>query len=232
MINFTSEPLEFFLDRLRGREQFAFVRYGDGEFYAMYGHAGGNCDGHQYFPEMGAELIKTMTVKAPNYIFGIQPLAVSQSNGRIENILSSNGISDIEWINSDVFHNASISGVLFPLVEALRGCNTVLIGPKHLAELKDFLGFKHHIVVPDKDCYTDIARMQDEIRAYGKDKTGVVYMFSASMPTEIMISRLFFELPGNTFIDLGSLWDVFTTTHTRQYHGAMAEEIKNKNMGL
>src|SRR5210317_64019 len=43
-------------DKIRSGIHFAFSRMGDGEFDCILGNTGANCDGHEYYKEMGIEL--------------------------------------------------------------------------------------------------------------------------------------------------------------------------------
>ena len=47
------------LFRLKSELNFKFARYGDGEIACMMGQEGRNTDKHEYFPDLGKELMKS-----------------------------------------------------------------------------------------------------------------------------------------------------------------------------
>lgn len=103
----------------------------------MFGRRhGANCDGHSYFPQMGVELRRVLTDR-PEYLLGLQPLAVNLFKGKIQEWLEKHQLTDLAWIDADVFHKASGKGELEPLVEALRQSRLIVVGPPHLSQLGD-----------------------------------------------------------------------------------------------
>jgi hypothetical protein len=102
--------LEFFLDKIRSREAFAFSRWGDGEWKSVLGqHKPGkhNCDGHRFFPPMGKELGQVLRSK-PEYLLGLQSLALKLLRPEINKFLQQHGLQELTWYDADVFHDASI----------------------------------------------------------------------------------------------------------------------------
>ncbi|MEF8811131.1 MAG: hypothetical protein V5A47_09435, partial [Bacteroidales bacterium] len=64
--NFSYKDL---IDNLIDREPFAFARYGDGEWNAIFGKDGTNCDGHEYYEDMGKRLADIVRSN-PSYLMG------------------------------------------------------------------------------------------------------------------------------------------------------------------
>src|SRR5688572_2860694 len=104
------EPSEVTFERmckmLKEGENFKFARFGDGEFNCMFGKVGHNCDGHEYFPDLGTALNNAF-YSDPQYMVGIQPLSV-QGGLYQRAIIHSNGPKNI--YDADVLHSASIDG--------------------------------------------------------------------------------------------------------------------------
>ena len=211
-------PLGWYADMLNNNTIFSFARYGDGEWAAILGEKGKNCDGHEYFPEMSALLRKTITDPTGNYLFGLQNYAVRQMGRSIYNFIKMNKVK-IPWHYSDVFHHANINGQLFPFIKALQKKPVVVIGPDYLREIdRTLLAYTHFIGVPQVNCFLEKDRIETAITDYAAKNKGVVYLFSASMATKCFIHDLY-PLIGseNWMIDAGSLWDGYLGVNTRGF---------------
>jgi hypothetical protein len=201
-----TETYQRILEMLKGGTNFKFARYGDGELYCMTGRAGRNCDGHQYFPELGARLRQAVTSN-PKYMVGIQPLSVSHLPEKVEEYFSR--INPL--FNADVFHSASIDGQLDYFFAALEGRYIILVGPAHLATLFDG---SVHIVIPSRDCWLQYEQIKEQLKFHLiKD---CVVLLCASMMSEVLICDLK-DYPC-TIIDTGSLFDPYANVKSRSYH--------------
>jgi len=232
-MNRLEHDFSYYVDRFKNNKPFTFARYGDGEWNAMFGKAGQNCDGHKYFPKMGLELIKSLQgYKYDNYIMGIQNLAIRQREKEIEQMLVERNFTDIQWCDSDVMHRGSRSGNLKPLVNAMKDKNIVIVGPKYLKDL-DIFKVHYFVEVPKVDCYMKKDDIKKELINFNKyyiyhNHTPAIYSFSASMMAEILLYELYPACSRHFMIDFGSLWDVFVGHNTRTYHKNMSKEtIKN-----
>jgi hypothetical protein len=177
---------------------------------------------------MGVEL-RQVLLNRPTYMLGMQNLALRLYQGRIEEWLIENRLHDLDWIDADVFHSASIRSRLFPLVEALREAPALLIvGPAHLRKLKRYLGFDELVEVPLPDCYLTMGQTLKDVRRKAKKlPRGAVVGFSAAMPANLMIDALVRDplLNHQTFIDFGSLWDPYAGVKSRSYMKDMDIEV-------
>jgi len=194
---------------LNETRNFSFARYGDGEFNAVFqdSRQPANCDGHQYFPDMGARL-KEILESNPEYYMGLQPLATQQRGMAIQELNE-----DIEWVNSDVIHNASIEGRLKELVEAMSNRRVIMVGPEHLSKL----GFVDEFYTVARDnCWrfypTDLSAVK------GMLKENDILLLCCSMPAEIMIDDLYKYRKDITVIDSGSVFDIYVGVKSRSYH--------------
>lgn len=206
-----------FSSLLEAGTPFSFSRYGDGEWRAILGNKGRNCDGHEYFPEMAHQL-RDALIHPGSYFFGMQNYAMRKLGRQLYHFIRKNGIS-ITWHNSDVFHYASLAGELFPLISALRGKEVVMVGPSYLTSLPtDFFPVSHCITVPESNCFLAIDAIEKNILAYAKNHDNIVYAFSASMAANCMIHHLYPRIgASNWLIDFGSLWDCYINMDSRGY---------------
>jgi hypothetical protein len=202
------DVFDLICDKLRNREPFSFARFGDGEFNAIYGKKGANCDGHEYFPDMGKRLRQVLESK-PNYIVGLQPLTLASE--RWQQIQQD--FPGIDWVDADSIHNASIDGRLTELFEAELGMDQIVVGPSHLRKVSPYF-----IEVPPVNCWTHFWQTVDNIMhelIYSKKGMACVSL-CASMMSEVIIHE--FRHSGHTFIDLGSVLDPYAGVKSRRYH--------------
>jgi hypothetical protein len=211
------DVFDLICEKLRNREPFSFARFGDGEFNAIYGKKGSNCDGHEYFPDMGKRLREVLESK-PNYIVGLQPLTLASE--RWPQIQQD--FPGIDWVDADSIHNASIDGKLELLFESLNGRDVLLVGPKHLAKFKT--NEWNFIFTPERNCWLDYSVIRDMVYRWWFETMTVkafrdrkpVILLSCSMMAEIMLHDM--NQQSTTIIDMGSVLDPYAGVKSRRYH--------------
>lgn len=243
-INIQSMSLEYFTARLKRREPFAFVRYGDGEFQAILGVKGQNCDGHEYFLDLGVALAKTLRhPRMGDYLYAIGPKAARGMQARVGTWLEEYA-SEITWHDTEVFLRASLLGELYPLVNVLNHRRVVVVGPAHLTHLWENRYLREpdcHIVTPDVNAWLEKKRIaQDILRAANPtnpNRTTDVILFSAGMVSKILIWEMYPVLKTHTsLLDTGSLFDLYCGRDSRSYARRLSVEKKAEltrmNFGL
>jgi hypothetical protein len=227
------KDLDYYVGMLRKGSPFSFVRFGDGEWSAILGVRGANCDGHEYFPRLGADL-RAAIIDNYNYFYSIQGRAIKYLGKGIRRFLSDNNVK-ILWHDSDIFHRCDNAGILFPLIEQLRTMKTVVVGPSHLRALdKRVFKYAHFIEVPSKNCYLNKNAIHCAIKDWYKKEGPAVFCFSASMTANVLIHELF-PLMGRAswLIDFGSLWDCYVGVDSRGGKGKKYWDIViNRNLGI
>jgi hypothetical protein len=199
------------IDDLKSHKAFKFSRFGDGEWNCIFNKKGTNCDGHQYFPSLG-ESLRRIILSEPNYTVGIQPLSMSYE--RTEQIKEFCKGLNINWVNSDILHNASIDGQLDKFIEAIQGRYVIIVGPPHLASF--FETNVVHIVIPSKDCWLVYEEIRQQIEFHIDGVNNAVVLLAASMMSEVIIDD--FADHHHTFIDIGSVLDPYCNVKSRRYH--------------
>ncbi len=191
---------------IREGTNFKFARYGDGEFNAIFGKEGQNCDGHKYFPDMGARLADSFSKKV---MTGIQPLALTTKYK--EGIL--NCIEGLELYNSDAIHNASIDLQLSDLLRAIDECKRphVCVGPAHLVPMFDSM-----ILIPNENCWLTYEDTKSNLSEWINENENGIVLLCASMMSEVLIFD-FVDSPV-TMIDTGSVFDPYVNVKSRKYH--------------
>jgi hypothetical protein len=200
------------IKKIDKNEPFAFTRWGDGEWYNVNKVKGKNCDGNTYYEDLGDELLKIVS-EPQDYYLGVQtliPYSVSQSKLYPQN-----------WVDADVFHKASVDGVLDEFIDTLKSAHVVYIGNKSLKKLSFINEF---IETPFNDSW----KIKDQILMDVKitfSKNPKVYLFSSGMSTNYYIHKLWKLNCNNIYIDIGSLFDPYVGRITRSYHRNL--KIKN-----
>src|SRR5690242_11094716 len=99
--------------KLFANEPFTFTRWGDGEWssvLALEPDTRVNTDGHNYFQDMGIALSEIL-INRPEYYLGMQRFAREERFPKqIGEFLDANKLNDLNWINADIWHHASIKG--------------------------------------------------------------------------------------------------------------------------
>ncbi len=224
MIALADVGLGVYVSQLETGVPFAFSRWGDGEWRALLGYAGENCDGHPYSGALREDLTRVLESR-PTYRVGLQPFAVRTLGRDITRWLTRRGMS-LPWVNADVFHRASIEDGLAPLVSALATRSVVLIGPQRLEAL-DLVPHVGHVVIPERNCYAHYPETLQEACEAISDLGGhLVVSVSAGMMANLLIDDLHRLYPEHTYLDMGSLWDPYVGRVTRTYHRAIMGRLK------
>lgn len=212
------------IEKIHEKETFAFSRYGDGEWNAILGKVGANCDGHEYFESLGKAL-RNVLISRPNYYLGLQSLAMRVIGLEITKFVTANNIRPIsEWGDADILHKASIKEMLPQFFEALDTTPYVLlVAPEYLKQINKYFKYNAIVEVPTKNCWLHYKRIEYDILAILNEQTKydnyVVVLFMAGMSSNVLIDALYNLYTDKvTLIDAGSVFDPFVGRNTRSYH--------------
>ena len=210
---FYTKPFDFYLDKIRNNQHFRYSRFNDGELIAIIGESpqGANCDGHQYFPEMGIELKQVLL----NYVFDENYVLESFDHWynilpyikQILHELKQNN-NDLSFLHTDFIRIAHEQepDKFIELLGELKNKKLVIVGPSYLKKLDKHFSFRF-IEVPVKNCYTSKNKIISEMKEISDVEDDVYFLLSASMPANIIINK--FDDGRNTYLDWGSVWDTF-----------------------
>jgi hypothetical protein len=225
------EPgLQFYVDLLNADRKFSFVRYGNGEWDCIFGTFHKTRSGSQTFTPQLRQALEDSIVqahRADNYFMAIQNAASLEKSallGKVEGWLS--GKPPIDWHLGDVFHRASSSGQLAPLVDALSTQRVVIVGPPWLMSLPFASVF---VPVEPQNCWDQV----DEIAAQLSKLSNAVISFSAGPAAKVLIYRLFPIIGSSCWLlDFGSLWDPYCGVKSRNYHKLMDDQTLKTNLSF
>lgn len=208
--------LQYYVDKLKNGERFSLARYGDGEFYCMWGKGTENSNGCRYSPELREALLGSMKWQDdPSFIYGMQRVLPHDAR-RIED-----QFPGIDWHDSEIFGEAVAEGKLFPLIEQLRKMTVVIIGNETLKPVEIILGAKEFIKVPKYNTFD----FPPKFPIY----ENAVYLFSCGMAANAFIAE-FHGINNNWYLDMGHIWDPFVGNMSRcDLEGKTMEDIK-KNL--
>lgn len=233
VITISERDLTYYISLMKKAKPFSFSRFGDGEWSAILGHRGENCDGHTYFPQLTTQLRKTLE-NPFNYDYAIQSYALSSLGRSLAKFIRNHRIT-ISWHNANLFHYANKKGVLYPFIKQLREMQVVLVGPAYLRKLNDtVIHYQHFIEIPTRNCFLACDSIITEIKKIAKPNSRLVFALSASMASNVIIHELY-PLLGKShwFLDLGSLWDVYLGIKSRGVYQTLDwQPIIQKNLGL
>lgn len=190
------------VDNLKQGQNFSWSRWGDGEFSCIHQNSFQNCDRHQYFPDLGEELKRILESK-PKYFLGLQRIAKEQYT--YSELIKMN-----EWIDNEMLHRASINGYISLFFESLKYRRVILVGNRHLVNLKKF-NFEH-VEIPLINCWLSYEYIKERI----KPSLDCVILYSAGMMSKVLIDNFYSDLI--TQIDTGSVLDPYVGRLIRSYH--------------
>lgn len=204
---------------LRNNINFAFSRFGDGELAAIWKRQkrSRNCDGHNFFPEMGDALLNILKSN-PYYNIGLQRLGFEQNEQQVNKL-------KVNWCKADMLHHNSIKGRLDLLFESLVNRNIIFVAPLYLKKINKKINYKHFIEIPEKNCWLHsdivISKLHKII-----SKNDVV-IFCASMAANVWVDKMYHMYNDSiTLIDAGSVFDPYVNVDKRGYHKSVIERLK------
>lgn len=241
-IDFNLLPFDRICEKIRLGQHFSLARYGDGEFNAIFGRDGANCDHHPYFPEMGRELARILSSQPPYYLGLHQSAKIQEEtlnwlsfNGYIEEVEESDGGVSLmpvrRFVPNSVFHDALVGkdknehraiprpGMINGLWNALNErAATTIIAPGYVKD-QSVISCGNFIEIPGKDTYLNMTQIWIDICKH--DLRGCVVLICASMCAPILVDKLYWAYgDAATFVDFGSVFDPFTpgSPFTRSFH--------------
>lgn len=237
MIKVRNTPLSYYVDKLDKCEPFSFVRYGNGEWDAIFetGTITGSHSQKLTVPGLRKSMERSVRLapRSDNYLLGIQSKRYLSSRGLwklIEEYVHSCA-PDLVWHVGDVFHKASMKGRLFPLVEVLKKRNCYVVGPEYLRKINKYIKVEEFIQVNTRNCYVQLSSVRKKLLSLPRNR---VICVSAGPMAKVLIYQLYHQIGDtDTLLDCGSLWDPYAGRRTRRYHKRLNnQKIRANVMGV
>lgn len=220
--NMRSYSLQSYVDKMKRGERFSLARYGDGEFYCMWGKKGQNSNGCKYTEELRQALYDSMNHQYdPTFIYGMQRI-LPHDRARAEK-----EYPETDWHDTEIFSEAVAEGKLYPLIEQLRKMPLVVICNHDVSDAirKIIPGREINKIIPIRrsNAYEDRKLVVNECLKYKDEER--VYLFSCGMAANAFISELHGKVDG-WLIDVGHIWDPFVGNMSRcDLEGKTMEDI-------
>lgn len=202
------------VDKVKNGEPFSFSRMGDGEWSAILGKSGKNCDGHEYFPSLGKHL-RQILEERPEYYLGMQNLANRLFSGipEFDRLKNQN-----KWINADIIHRQNGKEGIEDLFEALQDKEVVLVGNKRHRGMDKYFPIKHFVEVPEKNAWTEMWDIDQQVMSLTLTSLEMrVVLYCSGMMSNVLIDNYAY-LSNVAQIDLGSSLDPYVNVVSRGYH--------------
>jgi len=187
-----------------------FMRYGDGEIYAICGGNGvTNIDGHYLgFPDLQVDMLKTITEPKKSILYGLIPIGAHAADKKLD-------LSGISWVYGDVWRDAYDLGLIPSFFDWLEGKDVVIVGPPHMKRLLSKVSFSH-VKVDGKNCYLQKEKKKEELLRL-TEKPDVV-LFCAGVLSNVLIYELTESFQKSYMLDVGASFDPFCGVISRPNH--------------
>jgi len=201
-------PIDWYVDKLNNKEPFSLGMFGDGEWQCIFNAYGdrfsANCEGTIYSQELTRQMNESLKFKSDNFYF-----AAPDTFQKVPEYFHYEGmvdkITDVEFVEKNMWNKAMYEAKLYPLIKALRDKNLCIISNSALRDLT-FLDYDHYIGIDYPNCFPQLEETTQKILDYGREG---VYLFACGIPASLFVQAVHGKIPNSWFIDLGSIWDGF-----------------------
>lgn len=218
----------FFLHKLKLKENFSLVRYGDGEWGAMIGYEPVINIIKKRDDEKAIDFSKKFIdvfESKPNYYIGVQPASEKMLGDRIKKYY--NDLPKV--VNGDTFHEMSRSIGIRTFLDIVKNKKVIIVGPDYFNKLNfDF----EHIITPTKKVWNHYDEVKTNVlQNIGKFiEQDIIVLYSCSFAAKLLIHDVYnIYQESITQIDMGSLFDPYCDINSRTYHGEVLKKINSKN---
>jgi hypothetical protein len=210
--------LQDYVDKLYRKEPFCSLLYGDGEFLAACPDNIGKelAFGEVVTERLCQELQDSLLVQDPSVIRGTDLNLRYPDRYQGRDIESVRGINSrmmqvlakvpypIDFVDGTIWDEAVRDGKLGPFLKALESEEMVVIGNE---KLKHLPFWKHQITIFTPP--TNACKQLDDLEILAKSMSSKIYIGCMGLGAIPLAMRLRKAMPDITFIDLGSVLDVF-----------------------
>lgn len=221
-----------FIEAIQTNIPVVYVKFGDGEFYAIKQYPGSNCDRTPYTPRLGNSLKISFTyfLTLPHVTIGRwhQPPVTDY-------LISLSSSGHVPWGDYCIFMFQSVSEFnhkCLPLYRSIRYatqqkiyvCNEFLV-----ERSKTLFNIDNHIIIHPSNWFettfdSTFKQICDTVRV----PTNVIFLISAGMGGKYLIFKLQREFPNSIIMDIGSAFDqICSLRQTRDYHKITSAEIED-----
>ncbi len=215
-------------EKITNKENFALLRYGDGERAIMTGRSVKAQEGWvspDYISKLGSALLNTLNIENENFIYGIScPCCDRASYYWYSSRIKSKNITF-----ANIFVNNNYPRFLKNF-ETLKRDAVVISNYRGKNSKIGNLNILKYYSISD-DCFNfwdnQSAKLLEEIKKDFQHKNNLLYVISAGPMSEPLIYELYKNNPNNCYIDFGSAIDKYIhKTITRPYENPHSKYAK------
>lgn len=231
------EPLEWYVGKLERGEPFASLLYGDGEFRVLFGEQEGH-EFTNYRERVNRRLREELLdsfrdsqtdrllrgyrgeiIRGTDphlidwtYYEGRDVDAMKAVGTRVDSVTEPYGV--IDWVDGVVWDRSVREGQLNPFFRVLRHKDVMVIGHhklcRALSRVEEFSGWKY-VPIPPLDAWSSTDVIEEEVMNWTPPRSvpQTAYLVCAGLGAIPLIMRLAERRTEATFLDLGSVLDVF-----------------------
>lgn len=215
--------------KLESGEPFAHASYRDGEWSAILGLGGTNCDGTEMTPELGGLLADSLRgAKGIQAAFWPRQDVGARTREMALTWLEAER-PDVHWLADCPIRRANEVGLAAPFFRALRGRQVYLVGTDHMmAGGRLPFTLRRGLGVPGSTAWMWVEDTAGEI--VGSSHPTDVILLAAGMASELMIHSLWDGT--RTIIDVGAILDPYAGVYSRNVYRSehWRREIMPKNL--
>jgi hypothetical protein len=205
-----TEDLEYLHDLLKSKIPYAITRFGDGEQMIMEGiklnllHKGEfNYTGQE---DLKHDLIHSFQLNTENYFVGI-PCPCCQPVEKVTWMKESTYLPDSSLTWANIFVNGNYSYFMNSFIKDFNLYKTTFVGPGNIDNLPFNIDTKYQI---GPDAWIHNKGIYEELRnqIITTNAENQLFLFCAGPFANILVSKLYKEFPKNTYLDLGSVFNI------------------------
>jgi hypothetical protein len=196
--------------RLQDGQRYGQANFGDGEWAAVFGESGTNCDGSIYNDGLGYQLRRAL--KSPKgYFRGLCPWWRGL-NRAIEWVNDQNAPGP--WVNKEILSEANWKGRLGPFLATLRQMEALVVcNPETAVGVRQALPAADIVTMPGRNAWAGWTLAVEGILKAMHRKA--VVCFSVGFASNLLIHDLW-DCTDAHLIDTGAIWDPYAGIRSRK----------------
>ena len=195
----------------------AHIRFADGEYNAITGLIDKrftNCDGHNYFIDMGIELKRVLYEISKTNRSRLQ--VGGYWNETTYPILEKMGVMDnIKWVPSQCFVSSIITMLSLDVLRAIRDSKypKIFIANQKVQKAAQCLNASY-VSIAEKNSWLDTPRIEKFCETVNPN---TIFIWCAGMPSKVWAWDTWSLLPNTTHLDMGHFFDGAFNVYSRSW---------------
>jgi len=228
------ESSEIILKKLKSKEVFTYVRFGDGDFIMMYNDSINKTIGHsnqfKVTHKLQQELIESYNIVDDNYLIGstINDFSKHSTHSNIDvkklsHLTNKNEVLSCICLQETFLYDIDF---FYEIITELKKTSTMFVSNYSHDILNSFYGdIKYNIKIPKQNSYTNIDLWYNEIIKNIDDVDKII--LSSGQSSRIIAKRLYENNYKKTIIDVGALSDMLIINTSIINNIPLRSHIKN-----